>query len=68
MLPTGRFTVHTHPTLRDTTIIFTPNGRAVTTLYGPRFRHLLQLFRPDLTDRSFEEEVCHLITHLGSRS
>jgi hypothetical protein len=34
----------------------------------PRVRHVFQLFRPDLTHRSFEEEVYHLITRLGSRS
>jgi hypothetical protein len=67
MLPTGTFTIHPHPTLHDTTIPCTPNGRAVTTLSGPRIRHLFQLFRPDLTHRSFEEEVYHLMTRLGSR-
>jgi hypothetical protein len=68
MLPTGTFTVHTHPTLHDTTILWTPYGRAVTTLSGPRIRHLFQLFRPDLTRRSFEDTVYHLITRLGSHS
>jgi hypothetical protein len=46
----------------------TPDGRVVTTLFGPRIRNLFELFRPDLKQRSFEEEVCHLITRLGSRS
>jgi hypothetical protein len=68
MLPTGKFTVHTHPTLHDTTILYTPDGRAVTTLSGPRVRHLFQLFRPVLTHHSFEEEIYNLITRLGSRS
>jgi hypothetical protein len=68
MLPTGKFNIHTHPTLYDTTILCTPDGRTVTTLSGPRIRHLFQLFRPYLTQRSFEEEVYHLITRLGSRS
>jgi hypothetical protein len=67
-LPTGTFTIHTHPTLHDTTILCTPDGQAVTTLFGPCIRHLFQLFCPDLTHRSFEEEVYRLITRLGSRS
>jgi hypothetical protein len=33
-----------------------------------RAPHLFQLFRPDLSQHSFEEEVYHLITRLGSRS
>jgi hypothetical protein len=33
-----------------------------------RAPHLFQLFRPDLTQHSFEEEVYHLITRLGSGS
>jgi hypothetical protein len=68
MLPTVKFTIHTHPTLHDTTILFTPDGCVVTALNGSRIRHLFQLFRPDLTQHSFEEEVYHLITRLGSRS
>jgi hypothetical protein len=68
MLPIGTFTIHTHPTLHDTTILCTSDGRAVTTLSGPRIRHLFQLYRLDLTHRSFEEEVYHLITRLGSWS
>jgi hypothetical protein len=68
MLLTGKFTIHAHPTLHDTTILCTPNGRAVTTLSSPRVRHLFQLYRPDLTQHSFVEEVYHLITRLGSRS
>jgi hypothetical protein len=32
MLPTGKFTIHTHPTLHETTILSTPDGRVVTTL------------------------------------
>jgi hypothetical protein len=68
MLPTGKITIHTHPTLHDTTILCTPDGRAVTTLSGPRVRHLFQLFRPDLTHRSFEEEIYHLRARLGFRS
>jgi hypothetical protein len=68
MLPTGTFTVHTHPTVHDTSILCTPDGRAVTTLSGPRMRHLFQIFRPDLTHFSFEEEIYHIITRLGSRS
>jgi hypothetical protein len=68
MLPTCTFTIHIHPTLHDTTILCTPDGRAVTTLSGPRVRHLFQLFRPDLTQRSFEAEVYLLITRLGFRS
>jgi hypothetical protein len=68
MLSTGKFTIHTHPTLHDTTILCTPDGRAVTTLSGPGIRHLFHLFRPNLTQRTFEDEVYHLITRLGSRS
>jgi hypothetical protein len=68
MLPIGTFTIHIHPTLDDTTILCTLDGRAVTTLSGPRIRHMFQLFRPDLTHRTFEEEVYHLITHIGSQS
>jgi hypothetical protein len=64
MLPTGTFTIHTHLALHDTTILCTLDGRAVTTLSGSRIRHLFQLFRPDLTHRSFY----HLITRLDSRS
>jgi hypothetical protein len=67
ILPSGNFTIHTHPTLHDTTILCTPAGRAVTTVSGPRVRHLFQLFHPDLTHHSFEEEIYHLITRLGSR-
>jgi hypothetical protein len=40
----------------------------VTTLSGPRIRHLFQLFSPDLTHSTFEEEVYHLITRLSSCS
>jgi hypothetical protein len=47
MLPT--FTIHAHPTLHDTTTLCTPDGRAATTLSGPRVRNLFRLFRPDLT-------------------
>jgi hypothetical protein len=36
MLPTGKFTIHTHPTQHDTNILCTLDGRAVTTLSGPR--------------------------------
>jgi hypothetical protein len=68
MLPTGTFTIHTHPILIDATILCTPDARAVTTLSGPRIGHLFQFFCPDLTKRSFEEEVYHLITRLGCRS
>jgi hypothetical protein len=68
MLPTSTFTIYTHPTLKSTNILCTPNGRAVTTLSGTRIRHLFQFFRPDLTHRTFEEEVYHLFTRLGSRS
>jgi hypothetical protein len=68
MLPTGTFTIHDHPTLHDTTIFCTPDGRAGTTLSGPRIQNLFQLFRPDLTHRSFEGKVYHLITRIGSRS
>jgi hypothetical protein len=56
MLPIGTFNIYTHPTLHDSTIMCTPDGRAVTTLPGPRIRHLFQLFRPNLTHRSFEKE------------
>jgi hypothetical protein len=68
MLPTGTFTIHAHPTLHDTTILCTPDGQAVTTISGPHVRHLFQLFRPDLTHSTFEEEVYCLITRPGSRS
>jgi hypothetical protein len=68
MLPSGTFTIHAHPTLHGTTILCTPDGRAVTTLSSPCIRHLFQLFRPDLTHRSFEELIYHLITRLGFRS
>jgi hypothetical protein len=68
MLPTGKFTLHTHPSLHDTTILCTPDGRAVTTLNGPGVRHIFQLFRPDLSQHTFEEEVYHFLTRLGSRS
>jgi hypothetical protein len=68
MPPTGTFTLHTHSTLHDTTILRTPDGRAVTTLSGSRIQHLFQLFRPDLPHCAFEEEVYHPITRLGSRS
>jgi hypothetical protein len=43
MLPTGKFTIHTHPTLHDTAILCTPDVRAVTTLSGPRTGHLFLL-------------------------
>jgi hypothetical protein len=36
MLPNGTFTVHTHSTLHDTSILCTPDGRAVTTVSAPR--------------------------------
>jgi hypothetical protein len=52
----------------DIAIMCTPDGRAVTTLSSPRTRHLYQLFRTDLKHRTFEEEVYHLISKLGSRS
>jgi hypothetical protein len=68
MLPTSTFTIHSHPTVHDTTILYTPDGHGVTTLSGPRTRHLFQLFRPDLTQCWFEEVVYHLINRLGSRS
>jgi hypothetical protein len=68
MPPTGTFTIQTHATLHDTTILCAPDGRAFTTLSGPRIRHLFLVFRPDLAHRSFEEEVYHLISRLGSRS
>jgi hypothetical protein len=68
MLPTGKFAIPTHPSLHDTTILCTPDGRAVTTLSGPRVRHLFQLFRPELSQYTFEEEVYHFLTRLGSRS
>jgi hypothetical protein len=68
MLPTGTFTIHTQPSPHDTTILCNPDGRAVTTISGPHIRHLFIPFRPDLTHRSFEEDVYHLITRLGSRS
>jgi hypothetical protein len=68
MLLTGTFTIHTHPNLHDTTVLCTPDGREVTSLSAPRIRHLFQLVRPDLTHRTFDEEVYHLITRLGSRS
>jgi hypothetical protein len=68
MLPTGKFTIHTHPTFHVATILCTPDGPAITTLSAPRTRHLFQLFRPDLTRRTFKEEVYQLITILDSRS
>jgi len=68
MLPTGKFAIYTHLSLHDTTVLCTPDGRAVTTLSGPRVRHLFQLFRPDLPQHTFEEEVYHPLTRLGSRS
>jgi hypothetical protein len=69
MFPTGKFTIHTHPTLHDTTILCTPDGREFATLNAPRIRHLFRLLRPDLvTQHSFEEEVYHLITRLDSCS
>ena len=67
MLPTGKFTIHTHPSLHDTTLLCTPDGRAVTTLNGPRVRHLFQLFRPDLSQHTFEEEV-YLLNHANTVS
>jgi hypothetical protein len=68
MIITGTITIHTHPTLHDTTMLCTPDGRAVTTLSGPRIRHLYHLFCHNLTHRTFEEEVYLLIIGLGSRS
>jgi hypothetical protein len=68
MLFTCTFSIYTHPTLHDTTILCSPDGRAVTTLSGPRVRHLYHLFRPNLTHRTFEKDIYHLITRLGSRS
>jgi hypothetical protein len=68
MLPTGKFTIHSHPIPSDTTILCTPDSRAVTNLSAPRTRYLCQLFRSYLTHRTFEDEVYHLITRLGSRS
>jgi hypothetical protein len=70
--PVARLELVLAPSPRPTSMTLpssTPrDGRAVTTLSGPRIRHLFQLFRPDLTHRSFEEEVYLLITRLGSRS
>jgi hypothetical protein len=68
MLPTGKFAIHAHPSLHDTTILCNPDGRAITTLNGPRVRHLFQLFHPDLSQHTFEEEVYHLLTRPCSRS
>jgi hypothetical protein len=68
MLPTGKFAIHSHPNLHDTTIHCNPDGREVIAFSGRRSRHLYQLFHPDLTHRTFEEEVYHLIKRLGSRS
>jgi hypothetical protein len=67
MLPTGPFTIHIHPTLHDTTILYTLDARAVTTLSCPHIHHLYHLFRPNITHRTFENDVYHLITRLGSR-
>jgi hypothetical protein len=68
MLPTGKFTFRNHPNLHDTAILCTLDGRAIKTLSGPCTRHMYKLFRPDITHRTFEEEVFNLITRLGSRS
>jgi hypothetical protein len=53
MLPSSIFTIHSYPTLHDTTILCTPDGRAITTLSGSRTQHLFYLFRHDLTHRTF---------------
>jgi hypothetical protein len=68
MKPTDRFAIHHHPSLPHVVILCLPAGRDVTTLSLDRVTHLYRLFRHELAQLPFDEELCRLVIGVGTSS
>jgi hypothetical protein len=60
--------MHHHPSLPHVVILCLPTGMAFTTLSLDRISHLYRLFRPELAQLPFEEELYRLVTRVGTTS